>query len=180
MPTDLLCWADGRPRIDLDLVYPPLLARVLDVLAACRARGSDYFVTSGTRLWDEQAALRSAYLAGKGGRAAAPGYSAHQFGLAVDVTFDADRTRRGLQPSWREPEYRVLVEETRRLGLHSGAGYDDCPHVAWPGFVSGADLAPLRAAWQASEGDTLTRLRAVWAHPSVAREFPAPSCGAAS
>lgn len=174
MPVELLRFADGRPRVDLDLLYPPFVERLLELLAACRARGCDYYVTSGTRLWDEQRALHLAWLAGRGGRAAAPGQSAHQFGLAVDLTFDADPRRRGLQPGWRREDYAVLVEEAERLGLHSGASYQDFPHVSWPGFVRGRDLAPLRAAWLTSEGMPLQRLRAVWAALVARRRSRSP------
>lgn len=166
--TDLFRWADGRPRVDVALLMPAFLGGLCAVLAACRARGADYYVTSGTRLWDEQAALRREYLVGKGGRAAAPGYSAHQFGLAVDVTFDADPKARGLQPSWREAEYRILIEEAERAGLHSGHGYGDRPHVSWPSYVSGADLAPLRKLWATTDGGDMARLRACWAHVEAA------------
>lgn len=162
MPRDLLLWANGTPRVDLDLSYPPFVEVGLELLSACRKRGADYFPTSATRWWAEQGALHELYLAGKGGRAAPPGYSGHQFGLAWDLTRDANLNRRGLQPSWKREEYTVLTEEAERLGLHSGASYDDCPHVSWPGYVTGEDLAPLRAVWLATEGDDRAKLEAVW------------------
>ena len=53
-------------RVDLDLIYPPFLERMLDVLARCDARGSPMWWTSGTRFWAEQHQLRAAYLANGG------------------------------------------------------------------------------------------------------------------
>lgn len=164
MPTDhLFRFADGRFRVDLDLLYPPFLSRLLDVLAACQQRGASYYVVSGTRRWSEQLKLHQAWLAG-GPRAAAPGLSSHAYGIAVDVTFDCDPNRRGLQPRWNVEDYAILVEEVERAGLHSGHGYQDYPHVSLPGFVTARDLKALRRIYEATDGDDRDRLRAVWAY----------------
>jgi peptidoglycan L-alanyl-D-glutamate endopeptidase CwlK len=45
--------------------------------------GCDYVAISGTRTWDEQAALYKKYKAG-GPKAAPPGYSWHNYGTAID------------------------------------------------------------------------------------------------
>lgn len=61
--------------------------------AAARA-GHRLLSVSGFRTWAEQAALRTAYLEGRGNLAAAPGYSLHQCGRSVDIGgvggFDSD------------------------------------------------------------------------------------------
>lgn len=156
MPADLV------KRLDLDKIYPPFVIGALELLAACRKRGADYVATFGYRSYDEQARIYMAYRAGKGGRAAPPGKSAHQFGLAMDFCRDANLKMSGLQPDWREPAFAILGEEAAKLGLHWGAGYGDRPHISWPGYVSAADLAPLRKIYETSKGAEIDRLRLVW------------------
>lgn len=178
MPAELI-------RCDLDPVYPKFRDRMFDVLARCKARGSPMFWTSGTRFMDEQATLRKRYLRRLSlqntrvrtpameaelaallkvgaGRAAAPGFSGHQFGIAADCTHDSDPAKAGLQPDWHLPNYRVYVEELARAGLASGASYGDAPHANLMGFTSGDELGPLRSVWAAATGTPLERLRAVW------------------
>lgn len=156
MPADLV------KRVNLDLIYNPFLQRVLEALAQCRARGADYVAVLGTRSYGEQHALRGAYLAGKGGRAAPAGQSQHQFGLAIDFCRDSDLTKKGLQPSWKAADYRVLGEECTKQGLHWGNTYNDSPHIGIAGWVSAKDLAPLDRLYRQTDGDQLTKLRAVW------------------
>lgn len=159
MPAELV------QRIDLDLIYPPFLERVLDGLAACRARGFDYFATRGFASWAKQHQLYMAFLNGTGGRAAPAGSSSHNYGLALDFTFDADRKKPGLQPSWKEREYDVLGEEMQKLGLHWGANYNDRPHVSWPTHVNGKQLRGLGSiAMQHGGTDTTEGRLAVWRH----------------
>lgn len=158
MPADLV------KRIDLDKIYPPFLERALTLLARCRKRGADYVAIFGYRSYAEQAQLHANYLAGKGGRAAPPGASAHNYGLAIDFARDADASAPGLQPDWSDAAYRILGEEAAKLGLHWGAGYGDRPHISWPGYVSASDLAPLRLVWERSRGTDAERLAEVWRH----------------
>lgn len=167
MPTELV-------RVNLDLIYPPFVERMLTVLDRCKARGCQMYWTSGTRYWDEQTVLRQRYLdrlhleslvkrhkatdadraklAGilklGGGRASAPGFSAHQFGLAADCTHDSDINKPGLQPDWNPKNYKVYLEELKKADLVSGAHYGDLPHANWPGFSSSDELAPLRLIWR--------------------------------
>lgn len=156
MPADLF------QRMDLDLVYPPFRAKAFDVAAACRARGSDYWATFGFRTIAQSDAMYVLYKAGKGPKAAPGGKSAHNFGLAFDFTLDGEPLIPGLQPVWHSLDYNMLGEEARKAGLAWGGGFGDPPHVGWPGYVSGAQLTPLLAAWEASSGTVLDRLKAVW------------------
>lgn len=156
MPAELV------KRINLDLLYPPFFERLLNVLAACRARGSDYYVTFGFRSWAEQHQLRALYLAGKGGKAAPAGLSAHNYGIAVDLAPDGDLKRPGLQPVWTDAAYVVLGEEVKRVGLVWGASFGDKPHVQWPGFVNGKELSVLNDMWKVAKGNTVARLKTVW------------------
>ena len=181
MPDELFRFADGRARVDLDLLYLPYLERVLRALARAKARGAHYYATRGTDSFEEQARLHGLYLAGKGGKAAPPGMSAHQFGIGLDFASDADTRKPGLQltpESWKAPAFKILIEEIEREGLVSGASFDDAPHVQWPGFVSGAQLAPLRRIYTSTTGAPLDKLRAVWRYlddhpPAFAGKPPA-------
>jgi peptidoglycan LD-endopeptidase CwlK len=164
---------DLLTRIDLQLINPSFLARIKELLAACRAAGCDYWATSGYRSPAEQDKL---YAQGR----TAPGnvvtnsqgfQSAHNFGIAIDFTRDKDAAKAGLQPSWDAADYEVLGQQTVALGLVWGGNFKmkDRPHVQLAGYVSAAELLPLKTAYQgATEQGTdakskeLSRLRAVW------------------
>lgn len=131
-------------RIDLDKLYPPFRAVMLEVIARCNARGAVYFATHGFRTFAEQHELNRLHILGKGGRAAPGGFSAHNYGLAFDFCADSDRNPlNGLQPDWKDPAYDVLGEEAKKAGLAWGASFGDKPHVGLPGFERGSQLGPL-------------------------------------
>jgi peptidoglycan L-alanyl-D-glutamate endopeptidase CwlK len=159
MPADLF------QRVNLDQLYMPFVQKVLGVAAACRARGADYWATLALRDYAFQERLYKAHLAG-GPRAAPPGLSAHQYGLAVDFTRDLDAHAAGIQPDWSHEDYLILGEETERVGLVWGNHFGDAPHVQWPGYVSGAQLDPLRRIWVScpSDASDYQRLATVWKH----------------
>lgn len=146
MPVDLVA------RLNLDQLYLPFVAKLLELLAACRARGADYFAISGYRSASEQAAL---YFQGRTTPGpvvtyARPFESAHNFGLAVDLCRDGHLDRRGLQPDWRPESYDLLGEEAEKVGLVWGGSWrkPDRPHVQWPGFVTATDLQPLKPIFE--------------------------------
>ncbi len=90
-----------------------------------------WYITSGFRSTDEQAKLHLLYLAGKGGKAAPPGLSAHNFGLAVDVVLD-DSEKPGLQMLWNVKLAGWIwlkVAVKRHPRLHSGLVFGDWPHI---------------------------------------------------
>ena len=91
----------------------------------------DWYVTFGWRSRDEQSALFEVFRAG-GPKAAPPGYSAHEFGLAVDVALDANAVRGGLQPNWdlNDPRWKAMIDMVRASKwLHSGIGFGDGGHI---------------------------------------------------
>jgi peptidoglycan LD-endopeptidase CwlK len=131
VPRDLLL------RVDWSLIYPPLREKMFDLAAACRARGADYFAISGYRSPEEQAKLyfQGRTTPGKIVTNAKPGFSAHQYGIAVDWCRDADLDRRGLQPDWSLAAYEILAEEAERLGLEAALRWKrfrEGPHVQLP------------------------------------------------
>lgn len=155
MPKELLT------RVNWNIVYPRFMEKCFYLAANCRKRGVDYFAISGTRLFPEQAKLyfQGRTAPGKIVTNARPGFSAHNYGLAVDWCKDEDKTRAGLQPDWDLPDYVVLQEEAEKLGLESG--------MAWKSFKEGPhvqvhskyiDFNKLKAIYESENG------AAVWAY----------------
>ena len=164
MPKELLV------RLNLDYLYPPFLEEALKMLGALKDAGKEYRATFGWRSYGQQHTLRQKYLSGTGGKAAPAGYSQHQFGLALDVVSDRDLMMPGLQPDWGDKAYIPLGKEISKYpALHWGSLYNDSPHVGWHKFVNGVELGPLRAAWAASSGSDLDRLKEVWKVVDAAR-----------
>lgn len=160
MPADLLA------RLDLDLLYPPFLERVLDVLHACRKRGADYWGISGLRTFQEQNQLFAQGRTTPGAVVtnARGGQSAHNFGFAIDLSRDKNAQRTGLQPDWTTGAYDILGAESAKSGLVWGGAwkFKDVPHVQVPKLISAQDLRPYRIIYENTPGNTLDRLRACW------------------
>ena len=128
MPSDLV------QRVNLDFLYPPFLSRLLEVLADARALGQDYFVISGYRNHKEQDALyaQGRSTPGKKVTNARGGFSAHNWGIAVDVVADVSQ-RRGLQPSWEKAFYNKLKQAASPHDLQVGVpGLQDDGHIQLP------------------------------------------------
>ena len=114
-----------------------------DVEALLEGSPFTWYVTHGFRSLDEQRDLYRKFLAG-GPRAAPPGKSAHNFGLAVDVVPDADPDTSGLQPEWdtTSPAWRWLFRAVAAHdGLKSGVSFNDATHIEranWKLFLAPA------------------------------------------
>lgn len=119
----MLIWR--KPKDGMNPVFVAALDGALGPLP------DTWYVIQAKRDSAYQAALFAKYQAG-GPRAAPPGYSPHEFGLAVDVALDADAVRAGLQPNWdlHDVRWQRLIHTVRdsRL-LHSGIGFGDADHV---------------------------------------------------
>jgi D-alanyl-D-alanine dipeptidase len=97
-----------------------------DVEALLRPDPGNWFVTYGFRTREEQAALYAKYLAG-GPLAAPPGHSAHEAGLAVDVTLV-----KGGHDDWNytDSDWRRLVNAVHMAPrLHSLDDHGDTDHI---------------------------------------------------
>lgn len=144
--------------VNLDLLYPPFLEALLNLLMECHLQGSSYKVYSGHRGFDEQTELYEKHLQG-GPRAAPAGLSAHNYGMAIDCA----RLVAG-KLSWDPSDYKVLEETVGKHGLITGASFNDRPHVQWPGYVNARQLLPLKALYASVQGGMADQLKAVWAH----------------
>jgi len=162
----LFRWADGSVRVDTRLLYPPLLDKGDAMLSLCEAQGRRYYAIRGYDSPVAQKALFLLWTSGKGGKASPPWQSLHQVGLAIDFNLDEDMARAGLQlpkTPRTAKHFKVLVDAARKVGLVSGADFDDAPHVQWASeFSSGASIRPLRTIWEASSGPVEAKLAKVW------------------
>lgn len=131
--------------IDTGSLYPPFFAKVESVVAACRARGVDYVVTSGLRSYESQDEIyaQGRTVDGVVVTNARGGQSQHNFGIAVDFA----RVKNGVK-SWGARDFDVLIEEVKRAGLHTGENYNDKPHVGWPEYFRGGELAVLDSVYR--------------------------------
>lgn len=103
--------------------------------------GIVFRVTQGLRTWDQQQALwqkgrdtdDNIVAAAEIVTKAPPGYSWHNFGLAVDVVPD-DVSLGGFQADWNihHPVWNRLIETGESIGLVSGSEWRSFPD--WPHF----------------------------------------------
>lgn len=150
--------ASSFRRVDLDLIHPGFLAKVMDMIAELESQGHSYLAYLGTRTMKEQDELyaQGRTRPGKIVTAAKGGESAHNFGLAFDfmatnpVSFDVSR-------------FTPLVEACKKFGLHNGSSYKDYGHVSLPGYVTAKDLKPLLDILQGVKtGRLVDRFQGVW------------------
>lgn len=116
-------------RVDESLMNPDFVKDIKDVFGPSQW---NWLVTEGFRSIERSNTLFAAYKAGTGPRAAPGGSSAHNFGLAVDVVFDGDPVKAGVQPDWNTSKdaWQWLLKTIKaHPRLSSGAGYHDWPHV---------------------------------------------------
>jgi peptidoglycan LD-endopeptidase CwlK len=119
----------------LALVYPGLASLIVQM---SQMLPFDFEVTQGLRTWAEQDALYAQGRTTPGPIVthAAPGYSWHNFGCAVDLV--PENIAPG-QPNWNlsDPVWARMVSVAESVGLVSGAewhGADlDTPHVQFTG-----------------------------------------------
>ena len=119
-----LIWRNIQPR----LLEPQFVQDLTDVLGS---DPSDWYVTYGHRTLEEQASLWAKYQDG-GPKAAPPGKSAHNFGLAVDIVLDGDPHQPRLQMDWNErhPDWiRMRAKIDAHPRLHGGWWFGDGDHI---------------------------------------------------
>lgn len=109
----------------LNLLYPPFLAQVTAGLNQAHAEMMYAYVFEGYRPPERQAQLYAQGRSTPGAIVtnARPGFSAHQFGIGVDIVFDGSPDD-GVQWSWEgdyanhyKDEYAVLAVTMKAQGL---------------------------------------------------------------
>lgn len=116
-------------NIDKSILNPVFLA---DVDKFLTDSPFDWYVLEGRRSFVRSEELWKAYVAGTGPRAAPPGKSAHNFGLAIDVVLDADPDKPGLQASWNIKLAGWLwlkLASIKHPRLKNGWSFSDWPHI---------------------------------------------------
>ena len=123
----------------LQLVCPALSDKIHLLAAMLEDEGIVFRVTQGLRTWAEQNTLyqQGRTTPGPVVTNAPPGYSYHQFGLAVDVVpFDQEPP----QPDWNtsHPVWQRIITVGESLGLYSGSAFThfkDIPHLQLTGSL---------------------------------------------
>lgn len=146
---------DDTSESRLAQVNPVLAGKIRATADILAAQGVTIKVTQGLRSWTDQLAL---WLKGRDQANpgpppahgnivnavqvvtnAPPGYSYHNFGLAVDVAPFADNT-----PDWNinHPAWKAIVAAGESVGLQSGSSFRTFPD--WPHFqyVNGLPESP--------------------------------------
>lgn len=136
------------PTREGKLYTHPEILRVFNggIQPAMQRRGFATFIASSARSLAEQSRAYQAYLQGKGGRAAPPGYSAHNYGLAIDVVI---RAPNGSDPwAWAKTgagkaAYHLLHQVAKHYGLENIAAVapDDPFHLQAPNWRRLAGLS---------------------------------------
>lgn len=158
-------------RVDVTLAYPPFLERLVALLDDAIRQQRAYWVIDLHRSY-----ARSDELFEQGRTKPGPkvtnargGQSAHNFGIAADLVLDGYMERVGLQPDYRPAAYDLLGFLCPKHGLVWGGNWQfkDLPHVQLPGYVTGAELAPLRTALAETPEDERGSLVNVWRYLSA-------------
>lgn len=141
----MITWRNVDPGL-----LEPVFRRDVETLLANSPH--HWVVTSGYRSLEEQRELYRKYLAG-GPKAAPAGFSAHNYGLAIDVVLDGDPDKPGLQPNWKPTPgdgwwwLRAAIRPHPRL--KHGSSFGDWPHieaVRWKKKLNWNQPAPPSAA----------------------------------
>lgn len=146
---------------ELNTILPFMRPQVRKVLEEMKALGHQMMVTDGNRTWAEQTALYSKGRRGiKGEKTvtnARAGYSYHNYGVAVDMTFVVDG-----QPNWSEGHpWAKYGEVAKKHGFSWGGDWwkfgsaNDKPHIE---MSFGYSTAKLLKMGEANAKDLLQRL----------------------
>jgi peptidoglycan L-alanyl-D-glutamate endopeptidase CwlK len=151
---------DDISEVRLKDVHPILAGKIREMANLLGQQGITIRVIQGVRTWEEQARLYDQGRNPPSGEPivtdAPPGFSYHNFGLAVDVV-----PMMPLGPDWNvsHPVWGQIVQMGRSVGLEAGATwrtFKDYPHFQLTGNLPLSPTQEVRAAF-ASGG-----VAAVW------------------
>lgn len=120
---------------------------VAECEVVARAHGYEYKVISGNRTWEEQAKIyaQGRTAPGKIVTNAKPGYSNHNYGIAVDMgVFKNGKYLDGSNPSEAEAFHRIAAEVAEKYNIEWGGNwksFKDYPHFE---YKTGKTLSQLR------------------------------------
>jgi len=120
---------------------------ILECQILAKAHGYDYKAISGNRTWEEQAKIyaQGRTAPGKIVTNARPGYSNHNYGIAVDMgVFKEGKYLDGSKPSEAEAFHRKAATIAEKYGIEWGGSwksFKDYPHFE---YKTGKTLAQLR------------------------------------
>ena len=156
---------DWLVRVDTARLYPPFVEKITRVLEALQARNHRFVATSGYRSFREQQALydQGRTTEGRIVTNAEPGCSGHNWGIALDFSYDLDPVTAKLEPSWKEAHLKLLADAAVAEGLDPGlywSSFTDGPHVqldirrkaTWVGLLKAAPHGELPLAWRYLDG----------------------------
>ena len=120
---------------------------IADCQAVAAAHGYEYKAISGNRTWEEQAKIyaQGRTAPGKIVTNAKPGYSNHNYGIAVDMgVFKAGKYLDASSPSEAEAFHRKAAQIAEKYNIEWGgswSSFKDYPHFE---YKTGKTLAQLR------------------------------------
>ena len=134
----------------LDLVHPKLADKIRTLADMLLQENITIRVTQGLRTWGEQSVLyaQGRTSPGKVITDAKPGYSWHNYGLAIDVAPFDD----GI-PDWNSshPAWTRIIDVGQSLGMVAGATFrtfPDWPHLQMTGRLPESPDDAVRAAFE--------------------------------
>lgn len=120
----ILCKGVTWDRMDLQFVK--------DIKELFDSTKDTWYGTFTYRSYATQAKLYNDYLRTGLNRAAPPGKSAHNYGMAIDVVLDIDPKKPGLQPSWNtglKSWLWLFAKVKMHPRLKSGITFGDGGHI---------------------------------------------------
>lgn len=144
-----------KPDRELNYLYPPFRKDVELLLDRCHAEGLMLYVFEGRRSPRRQLYLyeQGRTRPGKIVTNAQPGHSAHNFGLGIDLVFDADTYKPGQQWAWNG-DYKKLGEIIKDSfpNLEHAATWKRFPEQPHVQNLYGFQMSQLKAIYDEAGG----------------------------
>lgn len=142
---------DDRSAKNVATLHPKVQSIFASWIAECqliaKAHGYEYKAISGNRTWEEQAKIyaQGRTAPGKVVTNAKPGYSNHNYGIAVDMgVFRDSKYLDGSKPSEAEAFHRKAAEIASKYNIEWGGSwksFKDYPHFE---YKTGKTLSQMR------------------------------------